>query len=105
MMDKGSSYQRVGLQHATDQEIFDFARKEKRILISADTDFGLLLAQWNKKSPSVIIFRKGAERNPFTQMKLLNMNLVGKVEEALENGSIIIIEKNKLRIKSLPIHE
>lgn len=72
----------IGLQHATDQEIFNFALKENRILISADTDFGLLLSQWNQKSPSVIIFRKGAERNPFKQMELLKVNLVGKVEEA-----------------------
>lgn len=54
----------IGLQEAKDVEIFDLAYKEERIIISADTDFGFLLSQWNKNKPSAIIFRKGVEKGP-----------------------------------------
>jgi len=94
----------IDLQHATDQAIFDFAEKYERIIISADTNFGLLLSQRNKQYPSVIIFRKGAEKDPIQQSELLKSNLTKKVVEALHSGSIIIIERNKIRVKFLPIY-
>ena len=95
----------IGLQHADDRKIFDYALDNNRIIISADTDFGLLLSQHNKKEPSIIIFRKGAERNPFKQGELIVLNLSENVKNALDSGSIVIIEQDKLRIKPLPLHK
>jgi predicted nuclease of predicted toxin-antitoxin system len=53
-----------GLQAAKDEEIFRVALQEGRIILSADTDFGTLLARWQMNHPSVILFRKGVERRP-----------------------------------------
>jgi len=95
----------IGLQHAADKQIFQYALENKRIIVSADTDFGLLLSLWNKNEPSVIIFRKGAERDPYNQKKLFDLNLNNKLIQAINQGSIIIIEEERIRIKNLPIHK
>jgi predicted nuclease of predicted toxin-antitoxin system len=93
-----------GLQRAQDEEIFALAETEKRILISSDTDFGAFLALWGKTEPSVILFRRGLDRRPEKQTALLLSNLP-MIQEALEQGSIVVFEQTRLRIHTLPINE
>ena len=56
-----------GMQNSSDEEILELATRERRILISADTDFGTILALQKKRVPSIIIFR-GAPRKPKEQI-------------------------------------
>jgi len=92
----------IELQAEDDSVIFARAMAEDRILVSADTDFGTLLALWRHSRPSVILFRRGAERRPGQQAELILANL-SHLREALEKGSIVVFDQNRIRIRSLPI--
>jgi len=94
----------INMQTCSDEEIFERAQKEKRIIVSADTDFGTILALRNEQFPSVIIFRRTKNRKPIEQAMLLFTNLK-EIESALERGSIVIIEDKRIRIRSLPIFQ
>lgn len=91
-----------GIRHTDDGTVLDCAEREGRVLISADTDFGQILARRSQKRPSLILFRHGAERRPWRQVELLLANLPNLVS-ALEAGSIVAIERARVRIRSLPL--
>ncbi len=92
----------IGLHAADDSVVFAKAMEEDRILVSADTDFGTLLALRGHSRPSVILFRRGTERRPSQQVDLILGNLP-HLREELEKGSIIVFDQNRIRIRSLPI--
>ncbi len=90
------------LREAEDIVIFERAAREGRIIVSADTDFGTLLAVRHEAAPSVILFRRGAPRIPDRQVELLVANLPN-VTDSLDTGSVVVFEKARVRVRSLPI--
>jgi len=92
----------IGLQHADDDAIFDRAAVEGRILVTADADFGTLLAVRSSRQPSVIQFRGEGSRTPDALARTLLANLAQLVD-SLENGCIVTFEPARVRVRLLPI--
>ena len=90
------------MQHAEDVELFERAAADDRIVISADTDFGTLLAPRTARKPSVIQFRGPGSRKPEALARALLLNL-SELAEALESGSIVTFEPTRVRVRTLPI--
>ncbi|MDD3248975.1 MAG: DUF5615 family PIN-like protein [Smithellaceae bacterium] len=92
-----------GMQSASDTEILARALNENRIIVSADTDFGTLLARNAEIKPSFILFRGMKTRRPETQLQILLANLPN-LKEFLENGCVVVFDQNRIRVRNLPIN-
>lgn len=92
----------IELHRAEDAVIFEQAATDDRIVVSADTDFGTLLAARTVRKPSVIQFRGPGSRKPDALARTLLSNLA-QLAEALESGSIVTFEPSRVRVRALPI--
>ena len=87
----------VGLSAAPDEVVLAAADDRERVIVSADSDVGTLLARSGAHRPSVVLVRRAAE-----QAGLLVENLP-TVESDLVAGAVVVLGGATLRIRSLPI--
>lgn len=92
----------LGLLSAPDPEIMRAAAQEERVLLTADSDFGALLALSSLAAPSVVLLRSADHMRPAEQAELFAANLP-LVTEELETGAIVSLTRKRLRIRELPI--
>ena len=91
-----------GLTGARDEVVLALAVSEGRVLISADTDFGTLLARSDAGNPSVVLIRRAVGRRAAQQARLIIDNLP-VVQDDLESGAVIVLGERTIRIRRLPI--
>lgn len=93
---------KVGLGAASDPEILDRARDDGCVLISADTDFGTLLAESHARLPSIILIRRTSNRRTFHLAGLIEANLP-ELAEDLEAGCVVVFDAERVRVRRLPL--
>ena len=92
----------VGLGTASDIVIFDYAVETSRVVISCDTDFGVLLAQQRTMAPSLVLLRHMNDTAPPEQARLL-LGALTSASEQLEAGAVVTLAPGHLRTRSLPL--
>ena len=92
----------LGLLDADDGTIFDRAAAEDDVVITADTDFSMLLAARRTARPSVILLRHVAGLRPPAHAELLIANLPAVVAD-LAQGAVVSLSPTRLAVRRLPI--
>ena len=92
----------LGLLTAADRVVLERARTESRVLISADTDFGELLAVSGATLPSIILLRREASRSAVSQAGVILANL-DQVAADIDAGAIVVLEAKRVRVRRLPV--
>ena len=91
-----------GLQCASDENIFDLAVKEKRIIVTADLDFSRIFALSHQSGETgLLLFREGNLSD--SQMIELLERVLDSVSAERIQRSIVVVEHHRIRITPLPI--
>ena len=91
----------LGLDRAPDTELLAHARKQGRTIVTVDLDYPRLLALAGDEGPSLILFRDGdwSEVDVIHRMEEVLLALT----EADIGGSIIVVDRVRVRRRKLPI--
>jgi predicted nuclease of predicted toxin-antitoxin system len=89
------------LSKATDSVIIETARREDRIVITADLDYPRLLALHKADRPGVILFRGGSYSDD--EMLALLDRVLKQCAPADLEASITVVDHDRVRRRRLPI--
>lgn len=91
----------INLGTAADSTIMAQATADDRIVITADLDFGTLLAQSGSDTPGVILFRGGNYSE--AEMRELVARVLETVKPDALKHSIAVVDKRRIRVTRLPL--
>lgn len=91
----------IGLARAADADLLEVARREDRIVITADLDFPRLLALSSAGQPGVILFRGGNYSD--LQMQSLLSRVLQTVPAETLMTSMCVVDQRRIRIAPLPL--
>ena len=90
------------LHDASDEKILARALAEARIVVSADTDFGTLLAAQEASEPSFILFRDANLLGAEDYFDVLRRSL-SILETELAAGCVAVFRSGRLRVRRLSV--
>jgi predicted nuclease of predicted toxin-antitoxin system len=90
-----------GLGRLLDPGILDKARREGRVLLTHDLDFGELVAASGANLPSVVTFRLRSMHPDRVNSYL--QALISHHQDALEQGAIVSVTEGRVRVRLLPL--
>jgi predicted nuclease of predicted toxin-antitoxin system len=93
----------IGLARAADTQVLDAARRNGRVIITADLDYPRLLALHQASRPGIILFRGGAYSDA-DMLGLLDRVLTHMPALDLKE-SIVVVDRRRIRRRALPIIE
>jgi predicted nuclease of predicted toxin-antitoxin system len=98
---EGVHAHQIGKDRASDRDLLETARREHRIVITADLDFPQLLALAQADGPGIILFR-GGNYSDREMCGLLERVLAEVAPDVLET-SVCVVDRNRIRIARLPL--
>lgn len=78
------------------------ARNDSRVLISADSHFGTILASTRAVRPSILYIRRVQGRR-VEQLVAVIVDNLDAIKEAFGKGSVVVLGEGSVRSRRLPI--
>jgi predicted nuclease of predicted toxin-antitoxin system len=93
----------LGLARSSDIELLVVARREERVVVTADLDYPRLMALQQADSPGVILFRGGSYSD--TEMLALLDRVLARADTLDLEHSIVVVDRWRIRRRALPLGE
>lgn len=97
---EGVHAHQIGKDRAPDDELLEIARRESRVIITADLDFPRLMALSLAEGPGLILFRGGNYSD--SEMCELLARVLQKVAPEVLEKSICVVDRKRIRVTRLP---
>jgi predicted nuclease of predicted toxin-antitoxin system len=75
---------------------------DARTIVSADTDFGALLAATGATAPAVILVREVVDRRP-PDLVELRVGCIEQLEPRMHSGAMVALTSSVARLRRLPL--
>jgi predicted nuclease of predicted toxin-antitoxin system len=92
----------VGLGSTGDEGILRAAADDGSIVVTADADFGALLALRGDRRPSVLMLRSSDHLTPQQQAQLI-IAALERIPSELDEGAVASVTPERIRLRLLPI--
>jgi predicted nuclease of predicted toxin-antitoxin system len=91
----------LGLSHLTDREIVEMAKREGRVVITFDLDFGKIYHRWERGQIGAIVLRL-EDQTVESVNRVLGRFFANVAGDVLLERSLVVLDATRVRITSEP---